>query len=51
MKGICYPFLDRLGHSVHLRHIALMIKGGSPEFIDTLIKHGVDVNETWLGSW
>jgi hypothetical protein len=27
-----------------------MIKGGSPEFIATLIKLGVDVNETWPGS-
>lgn len=33
--------------SRNLLHIALMIKGGSPEFIDTLIKHGVDVNETF----
>lgn len=30
-----------------LLHIALMVKGGSPEFIATLIKLGVDVNETF----
>lgn len=30
-----------------LLHIALMIKGGSPDFIATLIKLGVDVNETF----
>eukprot|EP00435_Cladocopium_sp_Y103_P052364 s690_g16.t1 len=32
---------------IRSQHIALMIKGGSPEFIATLIKHGVDVNETF----